>query len=84
MKEYIGREAARAKLILQDELYAADIIKAMPAADVVERKRGCWITAWVHGDEYQHCTECGAYVEGIFFANDYDVNFCPSCGADMR
>lgn len=60
------------------------VVANEPSTDVVERKKGCWITAWVNGVEFQHCTECGAYVQGIFFANDYDVNFCPSCGADMR
>ena len=32
-KEYIEREAARAKLIINDELHAADLIKSIPAAD---------------------------------------------------
>lgn len=36
MKEYIEKETARAELIINDELYAADIVKAIPAADVVE------------------------------------------------
>lgn len=34
MKEYIEKETARAELIINDELYAADIVKAIPAADV--------------------------------------------------
>lgn len=33
-KEYIERETARAQLIINDELHAADLIKSIPAADV--------------------------------------------------
>ena len=55
------------------------------ADDVVEVKHGKWAAAHdTSGHDYERCTECGIYIEGIFFANDYDVNFCPNCGADMR
>lgn len=54
-------------------------ISAVPTADVVERKRGKWIS---RKNESKHndwwtCSEC----QGRF---DYRWKFCPNCGADMR
>ena len=60
MAEYIERETARAQLILNDELHAADLIKSIPAADVrpvewipvTERlpENGCYVLAYEDGD----------------------------------
>ncbi len=58
----------------------------LPAADVVERKRG----EWEHLDndwfDLWRCTACGD--EWTFeydpTSTDTRVNFCPNCGADMR
>jgi predicted RNA-binding Zn-ribbon protein involved in translation (DUF1610 family) len=62
-----------------------EFVDDMPAADVVEVKHGKWAEAHdTSGHNYQRCTECGIYIQDIFFANDYDANFCPNCGADMR
>lgn len=48
-------------------------------------KHGRWIDAHdTSGHCYQRCSECGTYIEDVFFANDYYVNYCPNCGADMR
>lgn len=47
-------------------------------------KNGKWVTAFIDDVEYKRCTECGTYIESTFFGNDYDVKFCPVCGADMR
>ncbi|MBQ6756799.1 MAG: hypothetical protein IJP43_07680 [Oscillospiraceae bacterium] len=80
-EEYIGHEPVPMSFTLTG---VVNELKTIPAADVVEHKRGTWITAWIKGTEFQRCTECGTYIQSIFFANDYDVNFCPSCGADMR
>ena len=48
-----------------------------------ERKRGKWINAYDRGVAFKRCSECGIYVEDTFFANDYEVNFCPNCGKYM-
>lgn len=63
------------------------IIRDMPAADVVERKRkkGEWIEkpyvtmeGYVDGVIY-HCSKCGKK------ATKYTLSkYCPNCGADMR
>lgn len=69
MKEYIEREAARAQLILNDELHAADLIKSIPAADVrpVVLCRDCKFAPIGDRDgsdlEWPH--------------NEYDGNPCP-------
>ena len=56
-----------------------------PAADVREVKRGEWIEAHnTLGQYFERCSECGTYIESIYFANDYNVNFCPNCGARME
>ena len=59
------------------------LINLIPSAQP-ERKRGRWINVYDSGVAFKRCSECGIYVEDIFFANDYEVNFCPNCGADMR
>ena len=59
-------------------------LRAIPTADVVERKKGKWIcypkasrsvkSTAVH--IFPVCSECG---------REYPVtNYCPNCGADMR
>lgn len=47
--------------------------ECFPSADVVEVRRGEW--KWRNGGE---CSECG------FHNSNFDFNFCPNCGADMR
>lgn len=59
----------------------------VPAADVVERKKGKWIDKPVYmqtmdgktWDGFTHCSECKEMHE-----YGYRSNFCPNCGADMR
>lgn len=50
-------------------------IKAIPAADVVDRKHGKWITKY----PLSTCSVC----EQTMILHDF-ANFCPNCGADMR
>ena len=55
-------------------------IKAIPAADVAERKHGKWIDSFADdGFVNRNCSLCGQFVS---IYNNY--NFCPNCGADMR
>lgn len=61
-----------------------EFIKALPAADVVERKKGKWIKSNIPNEKYV-CSECG----GACWYYDCKgkvakSNFCPNCGADMR
>ena len=76
MAEYIEREAAQ-KFLAQDYAYAAaDLLKYVPAADVVEVRRGEWI---LDKDNDFYCSACKKYPPLI-----RQTNFCPKCGADMR
>lgn len=62
-------------------------IKAIPAADVVERKHGAWVETYGKYGNFRHqCSECGEMF-GMPFDFDgkyYPYKFCPNCGADMR
>lgn len=71
------------ELIPISEVY--DRIEQTPTADVVERKKGKWITkstfmpdhyGGYYIDQYV-CTNC----ESEFFKPS---KFCPNCGADLR
>ena len=47
-------------------------------------KHGEWMHGWyTSGHYYERCSECGTEIEETFFGNDYNVNFCPNCGARM-
>ena len=87
MSDYIKREDAidavhkRANKIMSDGynpkaldvMGVAGLIRDIPSADVVERKRGHWedcSNGWM-------CSEC-------FRDVTYSTDFCPACGADMR
>ena len=55
-----------------------------PLPDVAEVRRGRWIDAhFVSGGDFNRCSECGCYIEKTYFANDYNVRYCPNCGARM-
>lgn len=58
--------------------------KAMPAADVVERKIGKWLGR-SENDCYPVCSECCHTRIGssLGYCQKY-VPFCEHCGADMR
>ena len=81
MSDYISREAAIERLEKLFHLQATTarvIIEAIPAADVLENKRG----KWIRGDmilNRQVCSICSARFDTL--END---NFCPNCGAQME
>lgn len=50
-----------------------DAVNSIPSADVTEVRHGEW--KWRNGGE---CSECG------FHNSNFDFNFCPNCGCDMR
>lgn len=88
MTEYIEREAAIDAVDagnlhrgIVDALQS--VIAEIPAADVKPVAKGKWINAYIQGVHHYRCTNCGEYIEAIWTAN-FDYNFCPNCGADMR
>lgn len=93
MKEYIEREAVKdaigfIKLHFNGvgEKSLLDIINEVPAADVVERKRGEWVEWYppkhmiMTGEELLfRCSCCDAKYSDV-----EGYRYCPYCGADMR
>lgn len=95
MTEYISREEAlnfeleiEAKpediqAITKGMALYADYIKSIPAADVVERKKGKWKKAYLDHEAFGvrptvvYCSEC--HLTGY-----WEPNFCPNCGAEMK
>ena len=79
MTEYIKREDAIETFYTAtgdgDKAdWAVGVIKSIPSADVVERKRGEW---YDRGSLSCRCSNCGCKA-------NKEYSFCPNCGADMR
>lgn len=96
MVEYIERNALIAEFkrltlgenslverLFADGVYA--VIETFPVADVVEVRRGRWLTT----DAYPHhlyCSVCyKTYAKNAKWVNELDLptNYCPNCGARM-
>ena len=96
MTDYINRETAKMRAIKHvedDELADAIVaeLNKIPSADVVERKHGEWIIHKINGTPHTaECSYCNKHYDyeelrklgGM--KNYIDIDFCPSCGADMR
>ena len=97
MTDYIDRQAAIwacRGYIYHDEdaiavIDAVDCAKALenvPAADVVEVRRGYWV--WVQYDAnpeigHFHCSLCYFMLAAFNLARKH-LNYCPNCGARME
>lgn len=55
---------------------SANMLRKIPAADVMEVRHGRWIWDGYVYDAPWQCSECGAFSE-------YESNYCPNCGAKM-
>lgn len=60
-----------------DEFF--EIVNRIPAADVVEVRKGRWANG-AFGYGHYWCTACQKEV----WSEEEKTNFCPNCGADMR
>lgn len=89
IEKYMTDTAAKAKTMVKDVYlmakdHAKDFLSIIPAADVVEVRRGEWIflcavsTMQYKAYEYR-CSLCNE-VEEMYKKKP----FCPNCGADMR
>lgn len=58
-----------------------DSIDDQPTADVVEVKRGKWVSH--HPDGSATCSVCGRKQKDVWDFDNWQ-NFCGHCGADMR
>lgn len=92
MAEYIEREAAKRAIMSQylskaNKTKYADVIDAVPAADVVTVRHGRWqITdAWPHN---VYCSECHTKFAQTHWAvwedGSLPRNYCPNCGAKQE
>ena len=86
--EYISREVA-IKTVLEKPDMTSDEktgvvarLNAVPAADVRPVTRGRW-NRYVHDKELwaNYCSACNTYLPP---GTDWEPNFGPNCGADMR
>lgn len=81
MAEYINRDAVLRDWPLCDEpADAYQFIRGFPAADIVERKTGKWISHIEDG--YLECPFCGAATN--CYGDESELHFCFSCGAKME
>ena len=79
-----SKSERNAILITQYLDFAADVIDKMASGNIAIVRHGQWIDAhFVSGGDFNRCSECGCYIEKTFFANDYNVQYCPNCGAKM-
>ena len=93
MKDYIDREAAIESLCCDcsatrdcrpgERCVDYQRLKAIPAADVVERKKGEWVPV-TNGRGGSECNLCHVYAPSYKSGREYRSNFCPNCGAEMR
>lgn len=83
---YLNTE--RVNALLAENKALCELIKALPAADVVERKKGKWIKRKNRACWF--CSECNtdnyyAYTwNSDTEKNEFQDNYCPNCGAYMR
>ena len=57
-----------------------EFIAKIPAADVMEVKRG----KWEHLTKDEHSQTCSACRKIYYNILDYPFNYCPNCGAMME
>lgn len=87
MARYIDEDKVREALLFKthfhfsERLEIINMLKEVPTADVVERKRGKWHNVFIDGLGFNgfefECSECGKRSAGR-------TNYCAYCGADMR
>lgn len=59
-------------------LVASHTIAKLSPADVIEHRCGKWINVSGSWSPNEKCSVCGEVV------HEYNYNYCPNCGADMR
>lgn len=95
MTDYIKREDAvraikesKVFALLSTRFFIEDLIKDIPAADVIEQKHGKWVDTEPHLEDWQqrkngmayYCSVCG-HRAGKNKHRTY--KYCPWCGAKM-
>lgn len=85
MADYIKREAAKRLFADSHDYGLARKLDAIPAADVMEVKRGRWEDIGNDWFDLWRCSACGAEWSFPYdpTSTETRVNFCPDCGARM-
>lgn len=87
MSDYIKREDAINAIFSNafTPSVVRRVLRQIPSADVVERKRGEWELHNVIFDILK-CTSCGSTINCNAFGEYYKKHwkFCPNCGAEME
>lgn len=86
--EYYGQEFSYSFLSSGQEIstewyFVENLIESSPTADVRENVKGKWIPV-TNGRGGSECNQCHAYAPTYKNGTEYNSNFCPNCGADMR
>lgn len=89
LTEYIERNAAITTALDAVEIHPSqagclkEALAEIPAADVRPVTQGQWKVSTTETGEFwaNYCSICGAYVP---YGMEWEPNFCPACGADMR
>ena len=63
--------------------HSIEQLNAVLAADVEPVRHGHWIDINYKGIPHKKCNKCFAMIEDTFFSYDFNVDYCPSCGAKM-
>lgn len=85
--EFISREAVLIEaenVSLKDRNYRTygNVVRSIPAADVVEVRHGRWIPKNSDGSwRVDTCSVCGKDTHYVRYAPAYD--YCPNCGAKL-
>lgn len=94
VKDYVPREALIALArpgtfatscdgaTRQEDAVPVRVIQGVPAANVVEARRGRWIKVHDEVCYWLACSACGEKSPKRY-GTDYYTNYCPNCGAKM-
>lgn len=71
--------------IIDENTLADNKALSMAIEALEDRPTGKWINGGsTNGIYYKKCNQCFAVIDETFFAYDFDVNYCPNCGAYMK
>ena len=98
MAEYIEREALKAKITEEKDLYppeseyeigynngltmAYSLVLAAPTIEAEPVKHGRWLYSSIETPVFRVCDQCAAAF--VTGRNQGEYNYCPSCGAKME
>ena len=80
--ERVLNEATVFSACFRERITLREFMNKVQKGECNKFRHGRWIDAhFVSGGDFYRCSECGCYIEKTYFANDYNVRYCPNCGA---